>query len=271
MIRENHIMSTVLEYDKLNNIRDLGGMKAVSGRRIKKEALIRCGHLVDLSREDVRKLAELADTIVDFRTDKERAEKSSDPIPDVSFIHIPIVDSLTAGISREEESDKMIIGKMLLNPDAAKEYMCDMYRSFATQSALRQYGAFLRILLEDHKRAVLWHCTAGKDRAGIASAIVEKLLGVSDEDIINDYLFTNICLEDDIVFLTRLIKKEAKTDSPLADESLRYLFSAQREYIAAFIEEAGRLYSDFDDFAKKGLGLFCEDITRLRDKYLEDI
>lgn len=262
-------MSTLLKYDKLRNIRDLGGMRSSDGRRIKIGKLIRCGHLVELSEKDEEKLSDLVDVIVDFRTDKERKERANITVPGISYVHIPIVDSLTPGISREEESDKEIIGKMLLKPEAAKEYMCNMYRSFTKKTALSQYESFIRILLEDHEKAVIWHCTAGKDRAGIASALVEKLLGIVEEDIIADYLETNTYLEQDIVFLTNYIKKEAKTDSPLADESLRYLFGAHREFIEAYYEEVAEEYGDFDTFAHKGLGLSDDDINCLRDKYLE--
>ncbi len=147
--------------------------------------------------------------------------------------------------------------------------MCEMYRSFTQESAISQYKAFIKVLFEDHDKAVIWHCTAGKDRAGIATALVEKLLGVAEEDIIADYLATNTYLERDIVFLTDMIKKEAKTDSALADESLRYIFGAHREYIDAFYSKVSERYGDLDTFTRKGLGLSADDIMCLRDKYLE--
>jgi protein-tyrosine phosphatase len=245
-------------------------MMSEDGRRVKSGMLIRCGHLVELTPEDEKKLSDLADVVVDFRTDNEREERSNITVPGISYVHIPIVDSLTPGISREEESDKKLVEKMLLNPDAAREYMCGMFRSFAEGSALSQFEAFIRVLLEDHDKAVIWHCTAGKDRAGIASALVEKLLGIAEEDIIADYLATNTYLEGDIVFLTNLIKKRAKTDSPLADRSLRYLFGAHREFIEAYYSEITDRYGDFETLSHNGLGLSDDDIGRLRDKYLED-
>ncbi len=77
-------MSTLLEYDKLRNIRDLGGMKSEDGRCIKRGKLIRSGHLVELTPEDEERLSRIADVIVDFRTDKEREERANIEVPGIS-------------------------------------------------------------------------------------------------------------------------------------------------------------------------------------------
>ena len=171
-------MSRQLEFEKIRNIRDLGGMKTSGGKHIKSGKLIRCGQLSDLSESDLEKMAGIVDMSVDFRTEKEREEKPDVSLSGVSYRHIPIVDNLSAGISREEDADRALMERLLFKPEAAKMYMCDMYRSFVSETSLSQYESFFRLLLNRYDKAVLWHCTAGKDRAGIASAIVEKLLDI---------------------------------------------------------------------------------------------
>ena len=262
-------MSTLLAFDQLHNIRDLGGEQTMDGRKIVSGRLIRCGHLAELSEEDKMKLASLVDTIVDLRTAGERDEKPDLKIEGAEYYHIPIMDSLTAGITREEEADQSVFARLLLKPKEAKEYMCEMYRAFArTDSAIAQYGRFLRILMQDHRKAVLWHCTAGKDRAGIGAAILEEILGVPREDIIADYLTTNIYLQADIAFLTEFVKKQAGTDSGLADESLRYLFGAEREYIEVFYKTLEEKYGEYECFVREGLHISEEEKIWLKSVYL---
>lgn len=262
--------STLLKFDQLHNIRDLGGMRTQDGHRIRTGRLIRCGHLSSLSEDDLFLLSQMLSAVVDFRTNQERNKQPDQEIPGVEYHHIPIVDSLTAGITREEESDKGAVALLLHRPVEAKQYMCDMYSSFALgEYALSQYAKFVRLLTEPRDKAVLWHCTAGKDRAGVATVIILELLGVSREEIIEDYLYTRECLAEDIRRLSILIKKEEGTDSPLADESLRYLFGAEEEYILTFYNTVEQKYSDMNTYLAEGLGITRDERERLREIYLE--
>lgn len=263
-------MSIALKFDQLRNIRDLGGMQGADGKRIVQGKFIRCGHLAELSESDKAKLQSLTSVVVDFRTDGERAEKPDACLPGISYYHVPILDSLTGGITREEEADRDVFSTLLLKPVEAKAYMCNMYRAFAEREhAVSGYAVFLGLLMEKREKAILWHCTAGKDRAGVASAIVEEILGVSREDIFEDYLATNHYLASDILFLTEFVKKRAGVESELADESLRYLFGAEREYLESFYDAANKKYGDFAGFVKEGLRLGQREINDLRDRYLE--
>lgn len=255
-------------FESLHNTRDLAGMKTADGYTIRTGLLFRSGHLSDLSEKDISILSDTIHTIIDFRSDQERTDQPDKPVPGVQSIHIPIVDSLTAGISREEEADRSIFQSLALKPAEAKAYMCGMYRAFVSDYAVRQYSRFIKTILENDG-PVLWHCTAGKDRAGIASVIVEEILGVGKEDIVSDYLKTNEYLEQDIVFLTDFVKKQIGTDSGLADESLRYLFGAEKDYLLTFFDAVDQEYGSIEVFVEDGLGVDEEMRNLLREKYLE--
>ena len=262
-------ISRKLEFDKLHNIRDLGGMKNRDGSVIKQGCFIRAGHLSELSDDDREKLKENVRTVIDFRTEQERSEKPDIELESISYIHNPIMDNLTAGVTREKDADKKIFATLAQKPTEAKKYMCKMYRGFVEDFAVSQYSKFIQSLIKPHEGAVLWHCTAGKDRAGIASVIVEEILGIPREDIIADYMSTNKYLEKDIAFLTGFVKKQLGTDSDLADEAFRYLFGAEEEYIQAYYDAVEEKYGDFETFIHKGLGLSDGDIDELRKQYLQ--
>ncbi|HAG69289.1 MAG TPA: hypothetical protein DCL38_04875 [Lachnospiraceae bacterium] len=262
--------SRLLAYEKLHNIRDLGGMKGASGKRIVSGRLVRCGLLSDLSDNDRKALPLLADTVIDFRTEGERSEKPDAGLLGLKYYHIPILDSLTAGITHEKAADEYAFRRLGEDPVKARQYMCDMYHAFAESDfAASQYARFIRLLLEPHEKAVVWHCTAGKDRAGTGAAIVEELLGVSRADVIEDYLMTNEYLKDDIVFLTGFVKAQAGPENAISDEALKYLFGADRAYIEEYYNTLNIKYGSFEGFVRDGLKLSGEDIKKLRSVYLK--
>ena len=262
-------MSKLLTFDCLANIRDLGGMPTAGGRRIRPGKLIRSGHLEKLSAADREQLSGLLSLVVDLRTEEERTRQPDQSLPGVENRHLPILNTLTGGITREEEADASVTSDLLLDPEAAKAYMCKTYRDLAGSAfTTSQYAAFVRLLLKEREKAVLWHCTAGKDRAGIAALIVEEILGVPREEIIADYLRTNEYLAKDVRYLIGFVKQQTGTESPLADESLQYLFGAEEEYLAAYYETIEGKYGNYGTFLRKGLGLREEEIAQLKAIYL---
>ncbi len=264
-------MSRLVKFDQLRNTRDLGGMETSDRRRIVQGRLYRSGHLNELSQADMDKLAQIAPVIIDFRTEAERKEHPDHEISGTKKIHIPILDDLTPGITREKGSLKEMFGNFILKPEETKQYMCGMYRAFASDDAVRKYAEFAVILLELQDEAVLWHCTAGKDRAGIASVIVEEILGIPRDEIIRDYLKTNDYLKQDIRFLTELVKKQYAIDDTKADISLRYLFGAEREYIESYFQAVDEKYGDMDGFIRDGLRITAEALEKMKEKYLTTV
>ena len=93
--------SRVLPFEKLNNVRDLGGMKTRDGRKIRDGKLIRSGHLSGLDDVDLGLLSEMVSDIVDFRSQKEIKRQPDMEIPGAEYHHIPIVADLT-GITRRK-------------------------------------------------------------------------------------------------------------------------------------------------------------------------
>ncbi|MBQ9030226.1 MAG: tyrosine-protein phosphatase [Parasporobacterium sp.] len=262
-------MSTVLQFETLHNTRDLGGMAAGDGRIIKPGKLIRSGRLSDISQNDMGQLSSLIDVVVDFRDVPERLEKPDRTIPGVTCFHIPILEKLAPGVTQETRSEKEMFAGIAQDPKRAKQMICGIYRRFALDDfSVSQYRKFLRILLEEHEKAVLWHCSAGKDRAGMASVIIEEILGISREDIIADYLQTNDCLADDIVIMTRHAKEMLQIQSPEADQAFRCLFGADPDYIRVFYEAAEEKYGDFRTFIHDGMQLTDQEILRLQEMYL---
>ena len=263
-------MSRQILFETLPNTRDLGGMTGADGRKIRPGKLIRSGHLSAASEKDREKLAGLVDTFVDFRTDQECAEKPDPVIEGISFFRIPILEEQKAGVTRDEDSYEKIRRNMLRDAEIARKYMCGIYSGFIASAHCRsQYERFVRLLLEDHQKAVLWHCTAGKDRAGFGTVIVQELLGVSRADITEDYLKTNVYLEPEIRELSQDILQFCGAVSPEAEKALRYMFAAWQEYLDTAFDRITEYFGDFDRYLADGLHITPADRERLRELYLE--
>lgn len=261
---------TKIAFEQLNNTRDLGGIVTEDGRTVVHGKLIRSGRLGIGSDEDIRKIGSLVSTVVDFRSANERDETPDPEISGVENLHIPIIDDLAAGVSRDQKSDKEAFMMLANDPDGSLKYMCRTYEGFVTsESARRGYRQFVDLLLEGRDKAILWHCTAGKDRAGFATVIVLEMLGVDRETIIRNYLRTNDLIEDDINRMVGMFFKMTGNGDQNTERALKYMFSARREYIEAAYSSIERNYGSFRAFLTEGLGLTDENIAGMRDKYLE--
>ena len=188
----------------------------------------------------------------------------------IDGIHLPIFESLAAGVSRDKKSDEEAFKMVAVDPERALDYMKCTYAGFVTSDFTRsQYQRFVKFLLEKHDKAVLWHCTAGKDRAGFASVIVQELLGVERAAIMEDYLKTNKYLQAEIQQLCEMTGRMLGGLDGTTERALEYLFGAHEEYLATVYSEITERYGGFDGFIKDGLGISDEERMSFRQLYIE--
>lgn len=265
-----------IDFEKLNNTRDLGGLITKSGKKIRKGRLFRSGILHKASESDVGKLKSLTELIIDFRSSKELIERPDPSIESVTYAHLPIIRELTEGITREKEASVSVTKKYAESPEGARQYMINIYKNFVIDEfPLSNYSKFIDLLLEDREKAILWHCTAGKDRAGFGAVIIEEILGVDRDSIFEDYLYTNECLKDEIKIITLNLMYKNNIDSQdinktlLFQKSIDCIFGAKEEYLLGLYEKIQEVYKDFNGFLKDGLKISEAKQERLRELYLE--
>lgn len=234
----------------IQNKRDLGGLKTKDGKTIRPGMIIRSAQLAEAEEGDLAGIA----TIIDLRTLAEQSEMPDRPWGR-EYLPLPIFAKVNEGIdgvSHEEEGKQ----RQTPIPDMAVLYGILM-RVYA--------DSFRRVLLTimEHdysKGAVLWHCTEGKDRCGMTTALVLEALGVDRETILEDYLKTNI---------TNLPKAAAIREKLLAThgremaEGAYQAYIADEKYLRAAWEEMG------SDYITGRLGIPEETLEAFRAKLLK--
>lgn len=254
------------------NARDLGGIPAAEGLRVQSGRLIRSGELSRLSPNDERYLRSIGlHTVIDLRTDNERELKSDRQIDGVLYMHLPVIEGLLPGITRESIEDPY---KAFSRPDYAEELgsngfavMRSLYPLLVeSDSAIKNYSRFFRLLESSEQGAVLWHCAMGKDRAGIASALILYVLGASMDSIVEDYLLTGTRCAEEIRSATEACREFTNDDRVI--ESVYWLNTTSEEYLAAAFDTMVRMCGSVDEYIRQKLGVTEERKQRLRRNYL---
>ncbi|MDO4867070.1 MAG: tyrosine-protein phosphatase [Clostridia bacterium] len=240
-----------IQLDTVRNIRDLGGTVAEGGRRIRPDCLIRSAHLAEASEADLLRLRRehRLCTVIDLRTDQERAEKP-DRAEGLELITCTLIERL-AGITHERRDEPARL------PD-----MAELYRQMMTNPVgVAGFRRALRdIFSHDYGRgSVLWHCTEGKDRCGMTAALVLEALGVDREAILEDYLETN---KASLTRAQAIYDRLAPEHGEVFARSVYQAFIADERYIRAAWEAMG------EDYIGGTLGIAPDEVEAFREKVL---
>lgn len=145
----------------------------------------------------------------------------------------------------------------------ARDLMIQTYRHLVSlPSAHAAYRALLSSLADGTGAAVV-HCTAGKDRTGWAIAVMQLLGGASSDDVIADYLLSNVDMET-----TYRPMLDAFADAGGDAESLSHMILVRPEYLDAAMTLMRSVHGDLDGYLSRGLALSSVDVGRLRHRLL---
>ncbi|MDO4357542.1 MAG: tyrosine-protein phosphatase [Clostridia bacterium] len=256
----------------LPNTRDLGGFPTGSGLHIAPNKLIRSGMLFPATPEALARLVDeyRLRAIVDFRTEAEQRERPDPALPGVTHISNPILESLTAGITHEEAGLtplQNLTRSIHMSGMTATQFMSGLYRSMIRDEfSQRQYARFFDILSEERDGATLWHCTVGKDRVGVGTAMLLLALGASVEDAVDDYLATQLYYQD--VIERDAAEVERALNDPDAADTVRALNGVCAEYITTAFEEMRAECGTVEGYLESRIGLTASKTARLRALYL---
>jgi protein-tyrosine phosphatase len=235
-----------------SNFRDLGGYATAQGRKVKHGAVFRSAHLSTLTDLDRTALARLSvRTIVDLRGVEEAAETPHR----VDGVGCRIVGAhIEPGVG---EKIRGAVADGSANPHLMMQFLTDHYRDYPRRCA-PGFRTLFGTLTDGTHRPLVFHCTAGKDRTGFASALLLTLLGVPWETVMEDYLRTNDLWTGHV---GRYPELDIDTRAAIVE--------ARTPYLEAAFEVVRADYGSPEAFADKALGLDRAGVERLRSDLLE--
>nr|WP_254452731.1 tyrosine-protein phosphatase [Roseicella sp. DB1501] len=234
-----------------SNLRDLGGWPVTDGRRVRHGLIYRSASLANLTEADQARVAALGlRTVCDLRGEREAALRPSRLPPGAERVHLPIEPTVGASLRdllhREEATGEDVVSLL------RRAYLDYLGRFIGV------YRQVFALLLEPGRQALLFHCSAGKDRTGVGAALILTALGASRQTVLEDYRATD-----------RLWRRDHSlpegTPKPLADA----LLSTHPELLEETLDRAIAAHDGLPLLLEQGLGLDAARLRALRDAYLE--
>ena len=260
----------------IENARQLGGYETVDGRHVKRDVLLRTAKLSDAPPEELAALKDIyhLGVVVDFRTLAEREGAPDPKIDGVDNIVLDVMDegsrtgagAAIAGIYENGGAEPAEVMLNVIRSGCVSERMyADMAFDPAAEKGFRD---FFRILLENGgQKAVLWHCSGGKDRTGAAAVLLLLALGVNRETALRDFELTNEFLREKIAYMES--RAAELTDDPEEIEWVKDLTGVNRKYMEELLDTLEKKYGSQDCYLTEGLGLDRTELEQLREMYLE--
>jgi protein-tyrosine phosphatase len=239
----------VVALDGASNFRDLGGLATAHGPHVLRAQVYRSDHLARLSAADHERLHVLRVTrCVDLRGHQER-ELTPYHLPGAEHEHLGIEPTVLVRLR-----ELRVRGQQPSRIEAV-EIMRDTYRAFVRHQGPVFGRLFTRI--STHDEAMVFHCTAGKDRTGMAAALLLEMLGVHRDDVMEDYLLTN-----------QLYRRDPRVVEEAPEEVLDVLWKVQADFLHAAWRCIDHEFGGLQNYMGGPVGLNAAAIKRLHGKLL---
>jgi protein-tyrosine phosphatase len=242
------------------NFRDMGGYGTADGRSVKWRVLYRSGSMHHLTGEDLATLRDLGiQTIVDLRSTNERERE---PLGEADgFAPVVFADPYVFATSQ--------LGQALpssgMEAEHARGAFERAYTHIPYQFAKQFRDIFSQLL--DGKVPIVINCSGGKDRTGVAAALVLTALGVPREAVVEDYLLSQLHFRPKMAARSPVGGDRRWQNMP--PELMDVLRGVQQSYLEAAFRSIDDRSGGLEAYFQSELGLAPSDLERLKDLYLE--
>ena len=256
------------------NTRLVPSFAGSDGKVVKEGAMIRSGRLNKVPRRKLHKFLKEYNVkkIIDFRTDVEVLEAGYVEYPiDIEYFHIPLINQAFFGITHEKKMSKVLFkeSKRLEYEDIEPGYMTDMYKSIVFDPhSQERFKEFFDVILNHKEGTILYHCTGGKDRTGITTLFILTLLGVSEENILNDFEMSdyfNRHYNRSRILLMKLFLFPWRKFSRI----LTSMLHAKKIYLENMIHAINEKFGSVRTYLLEAIGIDDEKQNKLKELFLE--
>lgn len=247
---------------KVHNFRTVGNIKNIEGKTLKEGKFYRSGNLYKLKKKSFYEIKELGiKEIIDLRNSKEIAQKP-DNLPNGT-----VYKNYSAFEDEGDQLDqaKKLVLKGKVNGSDADKRMLGFYKDYVTENTEIIRKIVTEIL--DSDQPILYHCTAGKDRTGVITALILTILKFDKTTIYNDYLLSNN-------YRKKLVDKRLNLANnlhflyPKMDiKVLEKLSWVETDYLDAAFNEINKEFGSTDNYIQQVLGISDDKRKEYIQKY----
>jgi len=244
-----------------NNTRNFSHIWTESGEAIRPD-IIRSNMLTRKEQTSILNCYELK-TIIDFRISEEGGGSKNPTYTDAMINHLPIA---FGNMDFKKISELLIIGEI----EMIDSLIESGYRAFSSDFK-DEVKSFFSVLLNEDNLPIAFHCSAGKDRTGIFSVLFLIALGVSRDDVINDYMETNNRINAKKISgkIDEYIKLKSSVNLPFSEKSIQVLetlFVVKKSWIEIFIQGTNESFGSVESYLKDEIKL---DMEKFKKIYLD--
>src|SRR5882762_781573 len=253
-----------LPLEGAKNFRDLGGYRTSDGHYVRWGQVYRSNHLVNLTAKDSEYLGSLGIRLVcDVRSDGERARAPDHWTGNApEFLAVPIGSNLFSAPTPDDLKRRAVA----INGETK-----DSMRAY--DYAIEYAGQYAKILkrIAAGDLPVVEHCTAGKDRTGVFSAILLTALGVPRGTVVQDYMLSNqyLLAPDTIETTASDLQQAFGLAEPPDIATVKAIMTARPETLEATLDKITKTYGSFDNYLREALKLSDFELTNIRQRLLE--
>lgn len=248
----------------IHNFRDYGGYPAHGGA-LRRGLLYRSGQHGAASDADLAGVDRLnIATVIDLRGDTERLEAPCRR--GAAFCGaVLFAPGETAGqeLAPHEEA-----GRGIESADDARTAMTALYAAMPFRPVLVASLQLYFAALATRAGASLLHCLAGKDRTGLAVALLHRLLGVHDDDVLADYLLTNTAGDPAARIASAAESIRARYGPRMSDAAIMALMGVEAVYLATATAAIQERFGSTERYAEEVLGVTAERREMLRERLI---
>lgn len=258
------VAERVLPLKNFSNFRDLGGYETQDGRNVKWGLFYRSEDLSDLKGDDLKYFESLGiKYVLDYRSKEEIANA-----PDVQVNSVENINISGMNLKGNDNLDMTVYVKKLLSGEKMTISPEDLLKKGYEMMPLDNpaYKELFTLFKDPKNTAILQHCTAGKDRTGVGSALVLLALNVPEEIVIQDYLESNKTRKAFNDKVMGAIKGYIK------DENLKLniegILGVNKSLINASLNSIKNKYVTYEKYFEEEYGLDSNKLKELRYAYL---
>jgi protein-tyrosine phosphatase len=247
----------------LPNFRDAGDVPASGGARVRAGRLFRSEVPTRLDANDHARVAALGIGLVcDLRTERERARRPVHGLVVAHRVHHPLHEDPRYDVGLRD------LARFLVRSDGELQFhaLVERYYRHLLFDRARAIGALFTSIAEHAERPVWIHCTAGRDRTGVAIALLQRTLGVPEPRVLEGFRETDARYGQRLERVTRVLR--ALTLRRVSEARIHVVLRTQPELLASLLAELESRHDTIEGYLRQRCGVSEASIGRIRDALL---